>query len=87
MRRERGWWAKGLLFEPRIELGTFSVLDWRDNQLHHPNTVIFQVSKLHNWPGYIVHNDKTKTKDKKFVTATGQIWTDDLSLTKRMLYP
>jgi len=20
---------------PRLELGTFSVLDWRDNQLHH----------------------------------------------------
>ena len=26
------------LFEARIELATSSVLDWRDNQLHHPNS-------------------------------------------------
>ena len=25
------------IFEARIELATSSVLDWRDNQLHHPN--------------------------------------------------
>src|SRR6185437_13685047 len=28
-------WQK--VFEARIELATSSVLDWRDNQLHHPN--------------------------------------------------
>jgi hypothetical protein len=28
---------KVVLFEARIELATSSVLDWRDNQLHHPN--------------------------------------------------
>ena len=27
------------IFEARIELATSSVLDWRDNQLHHPNSV------------------------------------------------
>ena len=32
---------KNNIFEPRIELGTFSVLDWRDNQLHHPNIDTF----------------------------------------------
>jgi hypothetical protein len=26
------------VFERRIELRTSSVLDWRDNQLHHPNS-------------------------------------------------
>lgn len=26
------------VFKPRIELGTSSVLDWRDNQLHYLNT-------------------------------------------------
>jgi len=25
------------MFPPRLELGTFSVLDWRDDQLHHGN--------------------------------------------------
>ena len=29
---------KKKVFEARIELATSSVLDWRDNQLHHPNT-------------------------------------------------
>ena len=28
------------VFEARIELATSSVLDWRDNQLHHPNTTV-----------------------------------------------
>ena len=27
------------VFEPGIKPGTFSVLDWRDNQLHHPNNL------------------------------------------------
>jgi len=25
---------------PRLELGTFSVLDWRDNQLHHETMLL-----------------------------------------------
>jgi len=28
------------LFPPRLELGTFSVLDWRDDQLHHGNRLL-----------------------------------------------
>ncbi len=31
---------KPSLFPPRLELGTFSVLDWRDDQLHHGNKLL-----------------------------------------------
>ena len=31
------------IFEARIELATSSVLDWRDNQLHHPNLMTVHV--------------------------------------------
>ncbi len=34
------------LFPPRLELGTFSVLDWRDDQLHHGNTLL---QGLYEW--------------------------------------
>ena len=32
------YFPKQNIFEARIELATSSVLDWRDNQLHHPNS-------------------------------------------------
>ena len=48
---------KKKIFEARIELATSSVLDWRDNQLHHPNLV----TKL--WT-------KQKIKRKKMCAVT-----------------
>ena len=33
------------VFKPRIELGTSSVLDWRDNQLHYLNTYLNTLGK------------------------------------------
>ena len=36
------------LFEARIELATSSVLDWRDNQLHHPN-FLKQTAQSEDW--------------------------------------
>ena len=41
---------KKIIFEARIELATSSVLDWRDNQLHHPNFLsknIMLAPKIH----------------------------------------
>ena len=58
------------VFEARIELATSSVLDWRDNQLHHPNICIFWISDvlfedLFHWAKALLYDRKYAPENRR----------------------